>query len=372
MPNSSGKVLNSEQIAAIEHGEGPLLIIAGAGTGKTTVVTERIKYLITEKNISPSEILALTFTEKATREMQVRVDEALPLSFGNMWISTFHSFGDRILRDEGLNIGINPNYRLMTEAESISLFRKNLFKFELDYFRPLGNPTKFIDGMLKHFSRLKDEDVGPEEYLEWVKTQRADDSGQARMTDEDEIKKYQELVRVYKQYEEIKQKEGLFDFGDLIGQVLRLFRARPKILAQYRDKFKFILVDEFQDTNYSQYELIKLLSPPPASNLTVVGDDNQSIYRFRGAAISNILQFVKDYPNSKTIVLNKNYRSSQTILDTSYKLIKNNDPDTLEATMGISKKLIKTREVEESEVEFILADRVDTEAELVAQAIPNL
>lgn len=372
MPNSSGKVLNSEQIAAIEHGEGPLLIIAGAGTGKTTVVTERIKYLITEKNVSPSEILALTFTEKATREMQVRVDEALPLSFGNMWISTYHSFGDRILRDEGLNIGINPNYRLMTEAESISLFRKNLFKFELDYFRPLGNPTKFIDAMLKHFSRLKDEDVGPEEYLEWVKTQRADDSGQARMTDEDEIKKYKELVRVYKQYEEIKQKEGLFDFGDLIGQVLKLFRARPKILAQYRDKFKFILVDEFQDTNYSQYELIKLLSPPPASNLTVVGDDNQSIYRFRGAAISNILQFEKDYPKAKTIVLNKNYRSSQTILDTSYKLIKNNDPDTLEATMGISKKLIKTREVEESEVEFILADRVENEAELVAKKIQEL
>ena len=173
MPDSSDKVLNPEQIEAIEYGEGPLLIIAGAGTGKTTVVTERIKYLITKKNISPSEILALTFTEKAAREMETRVDEALPLGYANMWISTFHSFGDRILRDEALNIGLDPKYKLMTEAESVQLFRKNLFKFDLKYFRPLGNATKFIGGMLQHFSRLKDEDVSPNEYLHWVETQSA-------------------------------------------------------------------------------------------------------------------------------------------------------------------------------------------------------
>ncbi len=169
---AEGKKLNKEQIEAIEYGEGPLLVIAGAGTGKTTVITERIKYLITEKNVSPSEILALTFTEKAAREMETRVDEALPLGYSNMWISTFHSFGDRILRDEAVNIGFDPKYRLMTEAESVQLFRKNLFKFELEYFRPLGNPNKFIDGMLQHFSRLKDEDVNPEQYFEWIKMQR--------------------------------------------------------------------------------------------------------------------------------------------------------------------------------------------------------
>jgi len=281
--DESKKILNKEQIEAIEYGQGPLLIIAGAGTGKTTVVTERIKYLITKENISPSEILALTFTEKASREMEARVDEALPLGYANMWISTFHSFGDRILRDEGLNIGLNPGYRLMTEAESIQLFRKNLFKFELDYFRPLGNPTKFIDGILKHFSRLKDEDVEPNQYLGWVKDQRSkikDQNPDLKLNNEneEEFKKYLELANTYKIYEEIKQKEGLMDFSDLISNVVKLFRQRKNVLKKYQDKFKYILVDEFQDTNYSQYVLTKLLAPPQKNpNLTVVGDDNQCL-----------------------------------------------------------------------------------------------
>lgn len=358
------KVLNKEQIEAIEHGEGPLLIIAGAGTGKTTVITERIKYLITQKNISPSEILALTFTEKAAREMETRVDEALPLGYANMWISTFHSFGDRILRDEALNIGLDPRYRLMTEAESVQLFRKNLFKFDLKYFRPLGNATKFIDGMLQHFSRLKDEDVSPLDYQKFTE--------ELEEAEEEERSKYKELANAYKTYEEIKTNESLVDFADLISNLLKLFRTRPKILSSYKDKFKYILIDEFQDTNYAQYALVKLLAPPPKSNLTVVADDNQSIYRFRGAAVSNVLQFIKDYPKAKNVVLNQNYRSTQTILDDSYRLIKNNDPDTLEATMGISKKLKKTREVEEKPVEFLMSERAEDEAEAVAQKIQGL
>ena len=372
------KNLNKKQLEAIEHGEGPLLIIAGAGTGKTTVVSERIKYLITKRNISPAEILALTFTEKAAREMEARIDEALPLGYANMWISTFHSFGDRILRDEALNIGLDPKYRLMTEAESVQLFRKNLFKFDLEYFRPLGNPTKFIDGMLQHFSRLKDEDVSPEEYLQWVESQKSKVKSQnlnskVESKDDDELKKYTELSRAYKLYEEIKAEEGLMDFGDLISNVLKLFRERPNILKQYKEKFKYIIVDEFQDTNYAQYALIKLLAPPSENaNLTVTGDDNQSVYKFRGAAISNILQFVKDYPQAKSVVLNKNYRSTQTILDNAYRLIKNNDPDTLEASLGISKKLEKMREVEESPVEFLMAERVEDEAEMVAEKIVEL
>ncbi|PIQ70095.1 hypothetical protein COV89_02335 [Candidatus Shapirobacteria bacterium CG11_big_fil_rev_8_21_14_0_20_40_12] len=356
------KVLNRQQIEAIEYGEGPLLIIAGAGTGKTTVITERIKYLITQKNISPSEILALTFTEKAAHEMEIRVDEALPLGYANMWTSTFHSFGDRILHDEVLNIGLDPRFRLMTEAESVQLFRKNLFKFDLDYFRPLGNPTKFIDGMRQHFGRLKDEDVSPEEYLKFSKG----------LEGREEKEKYLELAKAYKTYEEIKIEEGLMDFSDLITNVLGLFRKRPGILKKYQQKFKYILVDEFQDTNYSQYILVKLLMPTSRSNLTVVCDDNQSIYRFRGAAVSNVLQFIKDYPKAKKVVLNKNYRSTQAILDASYKLIKNNDPDTLEATMGISKKLQKMREVEETPIEFLISSRVENEAETVVLKVKEL
>jgi len=145
------KILNSEQIKAIEHGSGPLLIIAGAGTGKTTVITERIKHLISKKLAKPAEILALTFTEKASREMENRVDVALPYGFTQMWISTFHGFCDRILKMEALHIGLNPAYKLITEAEATLFLRKNLFQFELEYFRPLGNPHKFISGLLQHF-----------------------------------------------------------------------------------------------------------------------------------------------------------------------------------------------------------------------------
>src|SRR3972149_11119070 len=164
MSKSQGeKKLNKEQIEAIKHGDGPLLIIAGAGTGKTTVITERIKYLILGKKAKPGEILALTFTEKAAREMEERVDIAMPYGYTDMWISTFHSFCDRVLRAEALHIGLDPRYKLMSEANAVQLVRNNLFKFDLDYFRPLGNPTKFVGGMLQHFSRLQDEDINSQD-----------------------------------------------------------------------------------------------------------------------------------------------------------------------------------------------------------------
>lgn len=169
--SQNGKEFNTEQKEAITYGAGPLLIIAGAGTGKTTVVTERIKYLIASNTVKPQEILALTFTEKASREMEERVDQALPYGVTQMWISTFHSFCDRILRNEGIHIGINPGFRLLTDAESVIFFKKHLFEFSLQYFRPLGNPTKFIGGILQHFGRLGDEDVSPEEYMKWVKSE---------------------------------------------------------------------------------------------------------------------------------------------------------------------------------------------------------
>lgn len=196
--------LNEEQKKAVTHGEGPLLIIAGAGTGKTTVVTERIKHIISSGKANPQEILALTFTEKASREMEERVDVALPYGTTQMWISTFHAFCDRILRNEAINIGLDPGFRLMTEAETILFFRKNLFKFELKYFRPLGNPTKFIAGMIQHFSRLKDEDISPSEYIAWAKSQnsppKADQPLAEKLktqSDEEkqEVEKYQELAR---------------------------------------------------------------------------------------------------------------------------------------------------------------------------------
>ncbi len=359
MDKASNIKLNEEQIEAIKYGNGPLLIIAGAGTGKTTVVTERIKYLILSGKAKAEEILALTFTEKAAREMEERVDIGLPYGYTQMWMMTFHSFCDKILRREALHIGLDPKYKLMTEAESIQLLRKNLFKLELDYFRPLGNPTKFISGMLQHFSRLQDEDVSPQDYILWLKK-----------TDSD-YKKWNELANAYKTYDEIKVKDGLMDFGDLIVKTLKLFRDRPNILKEYQKQFKYILVDEFQDTNFAQNELVKLLVGK-SGNITVVGDDDQSIYKFRGAAVSNIIQFRKNFPKTKVIVLTKNYRSTQEILDRAYDLIQFNNPDRLEVVEKIDKHLQSMSKSKGEEIEFIHADRVENEADLIAKEILRL
>ena len=273
--------LNAEQKEAVYFGDGPLLIIAGAGTGKTTVVTERIKHFISSGKALPSEILALTFTEKAAREMEERVDVIMPYGVTQMWISTFHRFCDRLLRAEAIHIGLNPAYKLMTDTDATMLFRTHLFHFHLDYFRPLGNPTKFIGGILQHFSRLQDEDVSPEQYLTWVESQKAENTD---ATEESalEIKKYEELAGAYKEYQEVKTREGYMDFGDLITQTLSLFRKRKNILSFYQQQFRYMLVDEFKDTNIAQNELIGLLAGLPAQagtkqNITAVCDDDQCL-----------------------------------------------------------------------------------------------
>jgi DNA helicase II / ATP-dependent DNA helicase PcrA len=366
MIKSSEKKLNKEQLEAIEFGKGPLLIIAGAGTGKTTVITERIKYLVSSGKAKPAQILALTFTDKAAREMEERVDVAMPYGYTDMWISTFHSFCDRVLRQEAIHIGLDPRYKLMTEAETIQFLIKNLFKFDLNYFRPLGNPTKFISGMLQHFSRLKDEDIDAEAYLKYAQKIKTD-----KKLNTEEKEKTLELAKAYRVYEELKTKESLMDFGDLITNVLRLFRTRKNILSQYQQQFKYLLVDEFQDTNYAQNQLAILLAGK-TQNITVCADDDQSIYRWRGAAISNVIQFRKIFPKAKIIVLTKNYRSSQLILNHAYQLIQNNNPDRLEVKEKIDKHLQAVRQNEQVPIELIHADRVENEAEAVASKIKDL
>lgn len=355
------KTLNPQQLEAINHNTGPLLIIAGAGTGKTTVITERIKHLILNKKILSSEILALTFTDKAAHEMEERVDVAMPYGYTQMWISTFHAFCDRILRSEAHAIGLDPGYNLISEAQAILLLKKNIFNLGLNIFRPLGNPTKFLDALLIHFSRLKDEDITPNDYLKWAKKQEQSE----------ENKQYIELANAYKKYEEIKIKESAMDFSDLISNVLLLFRTRKNVLKKYQKQFKFILVDEFQDTNFAQNELAILLAGDD-KNITVVADDDQSIYRFRGAAVSNVLQFKKSFPKAKIIALTNNYRSTQIILDAAYDLIQHNNPNRLEIVEGINKKLKSHSIMPQKEIELIHETRSEDEADAIARTIKKL
>lgn len=359
------RTLNEEQHLAVTHDKGPLLIIAGAGTGKTTVVTERIKHLILEKKIPPGSILALTFTEKASLEMETRIDQIVPYGYSQMWIQTFHAFCDRLLRLEAIHIGLNPSFTLMTETQSLLFLRKHLFSLHLDYFKPVGNPMKFLQGMLQHFSRLRDDDINPKQYLEYTRELEQKNDVDA---DTDEIKMTMELANAFKIYEELKAREGVMDFSDLISNSLTLLRTRKNILRQYHEKFQYILVDEFQDTNFAQNEMAILLAGEK-QNITVVGDDDQSIYRWRGAALANMMQFKSHFPKAKIVTLTKNYRSTQTILDSAYKMIQNNNPDRLEVKEKIDKKLISLRGIQGEPITLLYGNTVEDEAELVAKQI---
>jgi len=346
----------------VEHVSGPILVVAGAGTGKTRVISERIKHLIEKKGIGSKEILALTFTEKAAQEMSDRVADVMPLGYEEPWISTFHSFADRILKAEGLEIGLDPSYKILSGPDQWLLFRKNLFQFDLKYFRPLGNPTKFISAILRFISRLQDEYINPEEFEKYV--QKYEGSGE-------EIERWQELAHIYRKYQEIKIANSKMDFGDLISWCIKLFDDRPNVLNRYKEQFKHTLLDEFQDTNYAQYLLVKRLCPEKMGgrSLLVVGDDSQSIYKFRGAAVSNILEFMKDYPKAEMITLTKNYRSTQQILDPAYKLIQNNNPDTLESKLGISKKLTTVQKGKGETPQILQTETIENEVELVISKI---
>jgi len=363
----SDYILNKEQQQAVKYNKGPLLIIAGAGTGKTSVVVEKIKYLVKNKLARPEQILALTFTEKAASEMEERVDRAMPYGYFQMNVSTFHAFAEQILKENGFQIGLSPSFRLMTEAETVIFLKQNLFLFNLKYFRPLGNPNKFLEVLLQHFSRLRDENISPEEYIRFA---------QVKNIEEDELiekEKYKELAQAYQTYQKLKIKEGLMDFADLVYNLLRLFQKRPNVLKRYRQQYKYVLVDEFQDTNISQYQLIELLCPAKLNPcLTVVGDDSQAIYKFRGASISNIINFMRDYKKAKQITLKNNYRSNQTVLDRAYKLIKNNDPDTLEFKLGISKNLLANKKDDKDAVNIYLAENAEDESDFVAKKILEL
>jgi len=342
--------LNAEQRRAVTHGEGPLLVVAGAGTGKTQVITRRIAWLVATKRARPSEILALTFTDKAAAEMQVRVDQLVPYGYTDAAVATFHAFGDRLIREHALELGLPTDVRVLSRPEVVIFLREHLFDFELDHYRPLGDPTRFLGALASYFSRLKDEDVSPAAYIAYAeelgeRARRArpedgaaDEEHDAADALAEEAAREHELATAFARYQELLASAGFIDFGDQVALALRLLRESPAARREIRERYRYVLVDEFQDTNRAQAELVALVAERHR-NVTVVGDDDQAIYAFRGAAVGNILEFRERYRGAKTVVLTRNYRSLAPVLDAAYRLVRHNDPERLEVRVGIGKRL---------------------------------
>lgn len=293
--------LNPEQRVAVQNTEGPLVILAGAGSGKTRVISHRIAYLISEKGVPPHQILAVTFTNKAAGEMKERVQILLGDRAKGIWVNTFHASCARILRRHAEKIGFPRNFVVYDASDQTSLVKQCCS--ELNINEELYAPRK----ILGRIGNLKQRLIGPESFGQDASPFGLD----------------QQVYRVYLQYQQELLKAGGMDFEDLIGKTVYLFEKDPELLAHYQERFHYIMVDEYQDTNHAQYRLVNLLARGH-NNLCVVGDDDQSIYAFRGADISNILSFEQDFPQSKVVTLGQNYRSTQNILNSATVVIAKN------------------------------------------------
>ena len=300
--------LNGPQEQAVKHFKGPLLILAGAGSGKTRVLTHRIAYLINEYRVNPWNILAITFTNKAASEMRERVDKIVGENASSIWVSTFHSTCARILRRYIEPLGYTRSYTIYDSDDQKTLMREIIKYLNLD-------PKKYKErAFLNAISSAKDELISPEQY---------------ELRASGDLMK-ETYARAYREYEKRLHASNALDFDDLIVKTIQLFRENPDILGFYQNRFKYIMVDEYQDTNTAQFELIRLLAQTRDEdgsiqhNLCVVGDDDQSIYKFRGANIYNILNFEQSYPDTRVIRLEENYRSTGNILDAANAVIKNN------------------------------------------------
>ncbi len=293
--------LNEEQREAVYCTSGPLLILAGAGSGKTRVLTHRIAYLIEEQNIAPWHIMAITFTNKAAKEMRERVDHLIGEGGQQVWVSTFHSSCVRILRQHIEKIGFAKDFTIYDTDDSKKIIRECMKQLNID-------PKQYKESaFLSAIGSAQNELIPPHLFM-------LQSSGDFRQ---------EVYAKVYSLYQEKLKKNNALDFGDLLVKVVELFTQHPLVLKGYQDKFKYIMVDEYQDTNGVQFRLIQQLADAH-KNLCVVGDDDQSIYKFRGADITNILDFEKTYPKAKVIKLEQNYRSTSNILEAANQVIKNN------------------------------------------------
>ncbi|MBO6196294.1 MAG: UvrD-helicase domain-containing protein [Butyrivibrio sp.] len=333
--------LNSQQKKAVLQTDGPVLILAGAGSGKTRVLTHRVAYLIDECGVNPWNIMAITFTNKAAGEMRERVDKIVGFGAESIWVSTFHSSCTRILRRYADKIGYSNNFTIYDTDDSKALMKDVCKRFQLE------TQQLKLRNIMSIISKCKDNLVSPEEYAlsagnDYIKTR---------------------VSKAYTEYQLALKKNNAFDFDDLLMKTVELFKKNPDILDSYQERFKYIMVDEYQDTNNAQFELIRLLADK-YRNLCVVGDDDQSIYRFRGANIRNILDFEKVYPDATVIKLEQNYRSTQQILDAANAVISNNS--------GRKAKALWTDIKDGEKVHLREFDTAQEEAEYIASEIGKL
>ena len=330
--------MNEMQKQAILHTEGPLLILAGAGSGKTRVLTHRTAYLIDEMRVNPYHILAITFTNKAAGEMRERIDDIVGFGSESIWVSTFHSTCVRILRRYIDRLGYDTNFTIYDADDQKSLMKDICKRLEID-------TKQFKEKMfLSVISSAKDELIDPIEF----ENRAAGDFTKRKQ------------AMVYKEYQQALKANNALDFDDLILKTVELFKLDKEVLSSYQERFKYIMVDEYQDTNTAQFELIRLLAST-YKNLCVVGDDDQSIYKFRGANIYNILNFEKHFPDAKVIKLEQNYRSTQNILDAANSVIANN--------VGRKDKKLWTENGEGEKITFEQLDSGYEEADYVARDI---
>ena len=332
--------LNNKQREAVLYNDGPLLIIAGAGAGKTKTLTTKIAFLIEEKEVSPYNILAITFTNKAAKEMKDRIYLQIGDIAKKLQVSTFHSFGLKLLRENYAALGFDKNFVIMDSDDSLTVVKK-IIK-DMGYDPKIYNPR----AIRNKISSCKNEMISPEEYERFA------------------VSDYEKVIKeVYEKYNIKLQKNNSVDFDDLLLLPIKLFKTNKQILNKYQELYKYILIDEYQDTNEAQYILTKLLSEKNRL-ITCVGDDSQSIYSFRGANYKNILNFEKDYKDAKTILLEENYRSTSTILDAANQVISNNK-------MKKDKKLWTSRGIGEK-IKYYRAYNERDEAQYVIRKIKEL
>lgn len=348
--------LNFEQKQAVTHSGSPLLVIAGPGSGKTRVIIERVMHLV-RSGVKSSEILCLTFSEKAAEEMKQRLEKLIDVT--EMEINTFHSFAREVLEDNVLDSGIGMSSGVIKKSAQLVWGLKHIDEFKLEHLEVGNNAVELIESIIDGISTFKDELISPDDLQKHI---RAKLEKQISDEERDFLLKLSDLCKVYFKYQEFQRSKSVIDFDDMVVQTIDLFKKKPAVLAKYQKRFKHILVDEFQDNNFAQLELVKLIAKD--GNVTVVGDDDQSIYRFQGAYLTNFKDFQTYFPKTTVVVLNRNYRSPQNIVGLASQL--------LEGLPERQAKKLKSEHEEGDKVTVAQCANESAEVEFVVKTIKEL